>query len=160
VDPDALAARRTRVLLPAIGLVQLPASLTRTVRFFALHRFARRDWSDAENTAAFGALAERPGHGHDYECRVTVSGGLDASLAIVDLTALDRILAEEVTDPLSGRVLNDVVSDFAAPSALPTCEGLARYLYRRIAARLPAGVSLERVRVSEDPTLHAEYREP
>lgn len=138
----------------------MPASLTRTVRFFALHRFARGDWSDAQNAAAFGALAERPGHGHDYECAVTVTGALDATLALTDLAALDRILADEITGPLTGRVLNDVVADFAAPSALPTCEGLARYLYRRIAARLPAGVSLERVRVSEDPTLHAEYREP
>jgi hypothetical protein len=29
-------------------------------------------------------------------------------------------------------------------------------VFRRVAARLPAGVRLERVRIMEDPTLHAD----
>jgi hypothetical protein len=29
-------------------------------------------------------------------------------------------------------------------------------VYSRVAARLPAGIALERVRVAEDPTLYAE----
>ncbi len=137
----------------------MAASLTRTVRFFALHRFARADWDDARNHAAFGALAERPGHGHDYECAVTVTGPLSASLAVVDLPALDRLLGDIVAR-LAGRVLNDVVPDFAAPAALPTCEGLARWVWRQIAAQLPDGSSLSCVRVTEDPTLYGEYTGP
>lgn len=137
----------------------MPASLTRTVRFFALHRFARADWDDSRNAAAFGALAERPGHGHDYECAVTVSGPLPASLAVTDLPTLDRAI-EAVVAPLAGRVLNDAVPDFAAPEALPTCEGLARWIWRQVAAKLPDGVSLSCVRVTEDPTLYAEYTGP
>jgi hypothetical protein len=39
---------------------------------------------------------------------------------------------------------------------LPTCEALAMDVYRRIAARLPRGVTLERVRIMEDPTLYAD----
>lgn len=137
----------------------MAASLTRTVRFFALHRFARADWDDARNRAAFGGLAERPGHGHDYECAVTVTGPLSASLAVVDLPALDRLLGDIIA-PLGGQVLNDVVPDFAAPAALPTCEGLARWIWRQVAVKLPDGVSLSCVRVTEDPTLYGEYTGP
>jgi 6-pyruvoyl-tetrahydropterin synthase len=45
---------------------------------------------------------------------------------------------------------------FAYGRTLPTCEAIAAYLFPRIAARLPAGVVLERVRIEEDPTLYAD----
>ena len=138
----------------------MPASLTRTVRFFALHRMARPDWTDAQNAEAFGALAERPGHGHDYECAVTVTGPLDRWGMVVDLALLDRLLAEEVTAPLAGGHLNVAVAAFAEGRALPTSEALAAHLYDRISARLPSGVTLVRVRIAEDPLLHADYTAP
>ena len=37
-----------------------------------------------------------------------------------------------------------------------TCEAIAAYVYPRVAARLPGGVLLERVRIMEDPTLYAD----
>jgi hypothetical protein len=39
---------------------------------------------------------------------------------------------------------------------LPTCEAVALDVFRRVAPRLPPGVSLERVRIMEDPTLYAD----
>jgi 6-pyruvoyl tetrahydropterin synthase-like protein len=39
---------------------------------------------------------------------------------------------------------------------LPSCEALARYLFMRIASRLPERVTLQRVRVAEDAALFAE----
>jgi hypothetical protein len=39
---------------------------------------------------------------------------------------------------------------------IPTCEAIAAQVYTRVAARLPAGVALERVRIVEDPTLYAD----
>jgi hypothetical protein len=39
---------------------------------------------------------------------------------------------------------------------LPTCEAIAADVFPRVAARLPAGVVLERVRILEDPTLYAD----
>jgi 6-pyruvoyltetrahydropterin/6-carboxytetrahydropterin synthase len=136
-------------------------SLTRTVSFRASHRLANPAWSDAENRARYGWTAESPGHEHDYTCAVTVSGAPDpATGVLVDLALLDRVLAQEVIGPLDGRHLNDVVPPFAEGLALATCEALAQWLYPRIAARIPDGIRLERVRVAEDPTLHADCTGP
>jgi 6-pyruvoyltetrahydropterin/6-carboxytetrahydropterin synthase len=134
----------------------MAASLTRTVGFHALHRYYRPDWSEARNREVFGPLADPPGHGHDYQCAVTVAGRLDESGMIVDLALLDRILQEEVLTPFAGKHFNLDVPAFASGRPLPTCEAIAVYLFRRIAARLPNGVALERVRIAEDPTLYAD----
>jgi 6-pyruvoyltetrahydropterin/6-carboxytetrahydropterin synthase len=134
----------------------MAASLTRTVGFHARHRFYRPDWSEARNREVFGALAASPGHGHDYQCAVTVRGPLDECGMILDLGLLDRILEEEVLTPFAGKHFNLDVPAFASGPRQPTCEAIAAYAFRRIAARLPAGVTLERVRIMEDPTLYAD----
>jgi len=134
----------------------MAASLTRTVSFRALHRYYRPDWSEARNREVFGRLADPPGHGHNYQCAVTIAGRLDETGMIVDLALLDRILQEEVLTPFAGKHFNLDVPAFASGRPLPTCEAIAAYLFRRIAARLPNGVALERVRIAEDPTLYAD----
>ena len=134
----------------------MAASLTRTVSFHALHRFHRPDWSEARNHEVFGPLADAPGHGHDYQCAVTVAGRLDETGMIMDLALLDRILQEEVLTPFAGKHFNLDVPAFASGRPLPTCEAIAAYVFRRLAARLPNGVALERVRIAEDPTLYAD----
>ncbi len=130
--------------------------LTRTVGFRAVHRLYRADWSPERNREAFGPLSDPPGHPHDYTCAVTVTGPLDRVMGMVmDLVELDRILRDEIVTPFEGRNLNQDVAEFAS-GALPTCESLASLVYRRVAPRLPAGVTLARVRVAEDATLHAD----
>jgi 6-pyruvoyltetrahydropterin/6-carboxytetrahydropterin synthase len=130
--------------------------LTRTVGFRAVHRLYRTDWSPERNREAFGPLSDPPGHPHDYRCAVTVTGPLDPAMGmVVDLVELDGILQDEIVTPFEGRNLNQDVAEFAA-GTLPTCESLAVVVYRRVAARLPAGVTLARVRVAEDATLHAD----
>lgn len=134
-------------------------SLTRTVRFRATHRYGKPAWSEAENRARFGPATDE--HGHHYACAVTVRGPVDpATDTVVDLSALDRLLDSEVRDRLDGKALHRDLPEFAAGRAQPTCEALARDLFARIAAGLPAGVVLERVRVAEDDTLYAECRAP
>lgn len=130
-------------------------TLSRSVEFRALHRLHRPDWPPAQNRARFGWTAAAPGHPHTYRCTVTVTGPVDEQIAMVmDLRLLDRIVREEVIDRYEGRLLNTDVPELAG--VLPTCEALARDAFRRIAARLPAGVSLDRVRIAEDATLHAD----
>jgi 6-pyruvoyltetrahydropterin/6-carboxytetrahydropterin synthase len=130
-------------------------SLTRTVSFPATHRMWRQDWTEAQNRAHFGPVAEY--HGHQYSCTVTVAGPLDPVTGmVVDLALLDAILAEEVTGRLGGKRLNTELPEFSSGRPLPTCEALASILYARIAVRLPSGLRLERVRVAEDPTLYAD----
>jgi 6-pyruvoyltetrahydropterin/6-carboxytetrahydropterin synthase len=154
MDHQLLAPGWSGILLFALIMA---STLTRTVTFHALHRYYRPEWSEARNREAFGSLAESPGHGHDYRCGVTVRGTLDQSTGmLVDLGLLDRILRDEVLTHLAGKHLNLDVPAFAYGQMLPTCEAIAAYLFPRIAARLPAGVALERVRVAEDPTLYAD----
>jgi 6-pyruvoyltetrahydropterin/6-carboxytetrahydropterin synthase len=131
--------------------------LTRTVGFRAVHRLYRPDWTEARNLEAFGPLSDPPGHPHDYRCAVTVSGPIDERMGmVVDLGELDRILQEEVVTRLDGKHLNEDVPELAYDRMLPTCEAIAIDVYRRIASRLPRSVTLERVRIMEDPTLYAD----
>jgi 6-pyruvoyl-tetrahydropterin synthase len=83
-------------------------------------------------------------------------GRIDETGMIVDLALLDRILQDEVLDPFAGKHFNLDVPAFAYGNTLPTCEAIAAYVFFRIAPRLPAGLSLERVRIMEDPTLYGD----
>jgi 6-pyruvoyltetrahydropterin/6-carboxytetrahydropterin synthase len=133
----------------------MPVTLTRTVGFRAVHRLYRPDWSETRNREAFGPLSEPPGHAHDYRCAVTVSGPVDQRMAMVlDLAELDRILQEEVVARLDGKHLNRDVPSLAG--TIPTCEALALDVFRHLRPRLPRDVTLERVRIMEDPTLYAD----
>ncbi len=133
----------------------MATSLTRRVTFRAHHHLWRADWGAEQNRAAFGALSQS--HPHEYTCDVSVSGAVDPVTGmLVDLVALDALLAREVTDALDGRDLNREVAPFSSGQPIPTCEALAEHLFGRIAAGLPAGVRLARVRVAEDATLGAE----
>lgn len=135
----------------------MAVSLTRTVRFHALHRLYRSDWTEAQNREFFGSVSEPPGHPHDYHCAVTVQGPIDHSHGmVVDLALLDRILHDEVVASFDGKHLNLDEPAFAEGRMLPTCEAIAAIVFARLAARLPLGIVLERVRISEDPTLYGD----
>jgi 6-pyruvoyltetrahydropterin/6-carboxytetrahydropterin synthase len=132
--------------------------LTRIVRFSAAHRYFRPDWSQERNREVFGACAGEHGHGHNYECAVTVAGPLDPDTGmVINLAEFDRILREEIRDPFDHRFINHEVAAFGPGRLIPTGESLAVYLWERIAARLPTPVVLEHLRVQEDRDLYAEY---
>lgn len=132
------------------------AYLTRIVEFTATHRLRRADWPDARNRATFGGAAAD--HDHRYQVHVTVKGPLVAREGgVVDLAALDRLLADEVTGRFDGRHINEHVPEFADGAMLATGEALAVYLWGRLAGRLPAGAVLHAIRVQEGPHLYSEY---
>lgn len=134
------------------------ARLSRTVCFSAAHRYFRPEWSSDRNAEVFGACSREHGHGHTYVCRVTVRGPLDPETSMVmDLGMLDTILREEIVGTLDHRHLNLDVPEFAYGRTVPTSEALAVFIWRRVAQRLPDGVHLDSVRVSEEPDLFAEY---
>ena len=121
----------------------MPVFLTRTVGFHAIHRYYQPAWSAEQNRARFGRAGEEPGHPHDYTCAVTVTGRPDPETGmIIDLPALDHLLAELVVTPLDGKHINLAVAEFAYGRTLPTCESLAQFLFVRLSVRLPAGVDL------------------
>lgn len=131
-------------------------SLTRRVTFRATHRLGLNTLSEAENRRRFGETANP--HPHDYVCDVTISGHLPPDGGLVDLTGLDRMLAERIVAPLDGQDLNTVDPAWQEGRVLVTCEALAVWCWRRLEGALPTGVELERVRVAEDERLAAECR--
>lgn len=134
------------------------AQLSRRVAFAAAHRYHRPEWTDEHNRAVFGACAHPNAHGHGYTCTVTVAGAIDPVTGmVIDLALLDRILAEEVVARFDHRNINLDLAEFADGALVPTGENLARFIYERVAARLPGPVTLVRVTVHEDATLGASY---
>lgn len=134
------------------------ASLTRIVQFSAAHRYFRPEWSAERNVEVFGHCAREHGHGHTYQCAVTVRGTPDPVTGmVIDLAVLDRVLHEEVVERFDHRHLNLDVAEFAYGRTVPTGEMLCVDIWRRVAPRLPGGCTLGCVRVAEEPLLHAEY---
>lgn len=128
--------------------------LTRAVHFSASHRYHRADWSEEENYRRFGEAARPEGHGHNYRCEVTVRGEIRSETGMVmELPDLDRCLTEEVIARFHNRNINSAVPEFAPGQAIPTTENLAVFVLRAVAARLPPGVSVHRVRIREDRDL-------
>ena len=130
--------------------------LTRIVAFSATHRIRRADWPDERNAREFGRAASE--HGHRYQCRVTVKGPLAAEAGgVMSLAALDQVLAEEITQRLEGRSINQALPEFGEGRRLATGEALAVWVWERVAPRLPRGVTLHAVRVQEGPHIYSEY---
>jgi 6-pyruvoyltetrahydropterin/6-carboxytetrahydropterin synthase len=134
------------------------ASLTRRVAFAAAHRYRRPEWSDEKNESVFGACARPHYHGHSYVCDVTVEGPIDPTTGFaVDLGILDTILTEEVRNRFDHRNINVEVPEFADGVMVPTGENLARFIFDKVASRLPTGNRVTSVTVAEDATLSATY---
>jgi len=130
--------------------------LERSYRFAAAHRYHRPEWSEAENRRRFGKCAIAPGHGHNYRLTVKIAGTVDRQTGfVVDLAALDAVVAEQVVARLDHQHLNHAVEEFSAGREIPTSENLVLWIRDRLAASLPAGARLNEVRVAEDDDLAA-----
>jgi 6-pyruvoyltetrahydropterin/6-carboxytetrahydropterin synthase len=137
----------------------MPSFLTRRVTFAAAHRYRRPDWSEEENVRVFGLCARESYHGHSYVCDVTVTGDIDpATGMIVDLGALDRVLASEVRERFDHRNINLDVPEFADGKLVPTGEELARFIHERVQRALGGPARVVEVVLAEDATLRSSYR--
>ena len=98
-------------------------------------------------------------HGHSFRVEAAVEGSnLGRQQLLVDFHDLRRLL-EEVVEPFDHNCLNEV-EPFTQSS--PTSENIARHIYRSLHAmlpRLPDGVRLAWVSVSESPHTRVVYRE-
>jgi 6-pyruvoyltetrahydropterin/6-carboxytetrahydropterin synthase len=92
-------------------------------------------------------------HGHSYRVRITVRGDVDARLGwVVDFDAI-REAAEPVRAQLDHYYLNEIEG-----LSNPTSEHLARWIWERVAPRLP-GLAV-RIEVMETCTSGARYEGP
>lgn len=95
-------------------------------------------------------------HGHNYRLEITVRGPeLDSQGMLVDFGPL-KALCDEVLDALDHQCLNDLPA-FAVQNV--TAENLAAHIYRSLAGRLPAGVTMGAVRLWETDGSSVTYRE-
>lgn len=138
----------------------MPIRLERRYRFSASHLYRRPEWSEEENRARFGKCANLPGHGHNYRLYVTVAGEPDRETGfLVDLPELDRLVGERVIDALDHQHLNHAVPEFGDGGRIPSSENLVWWIHGRLAGRLPAGVTLVKLRLEEDEDLAGEWVE-
>ena len=129
-------------------------AVTRRFTFSAAHRYARPEWSDAENRAHFGPLASI--HGHTYTLEVTVRGPVDPQTGLViDLEELKQVVGETVIARFDHGFVND--DPAFPPGTLPTTENLVRVMWDLLLAKLGAE-RLASLRLWEDPTLSVDYR--
>lgn len=102
-----------------------------------------------------------PMHGHNWRVTAVVRGArLDADGLLCDFHLVEATL-RDVVAPLHNRSLNEV-APFDALN--PTAEHVAGHIGQRLAAglagRLPAGVGVERVSVTEAPGCRATWINP
>jgi len=117
-------------------------------------------------------------HGHSYRLWVTVGGepvptaGSPKLGMVVDFGDLKRIVGEQIVDRFDHAfVVRRTAENSALVDALaahyggvrvvdwqPTSENLVRHFVELLAPRLPAGVELRAVRLSETASSYAEWR--
>jgi 6-pyruvoyltetrahydropterin/6-carboxytetrahydropterin synthase len=132
--------------------VTAPAYSTRRFTFAAGHRYWVDTWSAAENEQRFGRLTAP--HGHNYTVDVTVRGPIDERTGmVIDLGELKQIVTETVIERFDHADLN---ADTLFRGRVPTTENLALVIWELLAPKL-GSERLWRIRVWEDPTLHADY---
>jgi len=135
--------------------------LTRRYRFSAGHRLHNEALSGEENRRIYGKCNNPHGHGHNYLLEVTVAGRVDPATGMVmDLRALDGIVAAHVLDKLDHKNLNLDMEIFR--TQVPTTENLCREIYKLLRAPLEdaaagRGVQLDRVRLEETSLNSFEY---
>ena len=128
--------------------------VTRKYRFSASHRLHTAELTDERNREIFGKCDNPYGHGHNYEISISVRGPIDPrSGRAVNPAALDRLVEEQVLQPLDHRNLNEEIAEFL--HVVPTTENLAGEIFRRLQARwrgaFPGGPALEKVSIAETP---------
>jgi 6-pyruvoyltetrahydropterin/6-carboxytetrahydropterin synthase len=132
--------------------------LQRRYRFSASHLYRRPEWSEEENRRRFGKCANLPGHGHNYRLFVTVEGTVDPTTGfVVDLGALDGLVAERVLERLDHQHLNAALPEFGEGQQIPSSENLVRWIHGQLASHLPNGAVLTGLRLEEDEDLAAEW---
>ena len=130
--------------------------ITRRACFSSSHRYWLPELSEDENSASFGPCSIAPGHGHNYELIVSMSGQLNEYGMVLNLSDVKHYIKEEITSQLDFRFLNNVWPEFdisQPEGCLPTTESLIRVIWNRLKSHLPV-VAL---RLYENNNLWADY---
>ncbi len=106
--------------------------VTRRYRFAASHRLNSPQFSGEQNRDVYGKCNNPYGHGHDYVLEVGVTGPRDSrSGLVVNLPALDRLVAEKILRDFDHRYFNADVAEFSG-GLVPTSENILRVIEDRL----------------------------
>lgn len=112
-----------------------------------------REFSSAHSLRDYSGKCAKV-HGHNWKVRLTVcTENLDERGMAVDFGNLKAVL-DQVIAPYDHVDLNRV-----APfdSHNPTAENLARVIFEQVAAKLPAGLEVDKIQVWESEKNRVEY---
>lgn len=116
----------------------MKATITKRFRFEAAHQL--QDWPPDHKCSRL--------HGHSYVLEITVSGPIehkgDYPGCIIDFAILGTFVKHYIVDRWDHQNLNEIVG---MPNT--TAEDLAQFIFKELTARLPTGVTLEKVRLYE-----------
>lgn len=130
--------------------------LTRVEHFNAAHKLYNEKWSKEENYKVFGKCANENWHGHNYELHVTIKGDPDPETGFVfNAKTLGDLIKDLIIEKVDHRNLNMDV-DFMK-GKFTSAENFAIAIWEQLAAHLPAGVHLHRIRLCETPKIYVEY---
>ncbi len=132
--------------------------LSQRFEFSASHRLHNPSLSDDENRAKFGKCNNPHGHGHNYELQVTLAGEPDANGVVIDVPAMERVVAETVIDRFDHKNLNVETDEFR--DLIPSVENIAMVIYRLLKPEFDGErARLASVTVWETPKTWCEYSE-
>ncbi|WP_425332608.1 MULTISPECIES: 6-carboxytetrahydropterin synthase [Anabaenopsis] len=125
--------------------------MTVATHFSAAHRLAHPNLSLEKNLEIYGKCGRVNGHGHNYHLEVTLKGEIDPRTGmVVDLGALNRVIADYVLEPFDHGFLNKDVPYFA--EVVPTAENIALHITNLLRSPVEElGARLHKIKLTESP---------
>ena len=131
--------------------------ITRRACFSSSHRYWLPELSADDNAARFGSCSMAPGHGHNYELIVHVTGDIDPETGyVMDMKILKDLIKNEVEDKMDHKNLNEEVAEFF--DLIPTAENMVVVIYNSLKPHLNPEHTLE-VTLYETPRNYVSYSE-
>ncbi|MEY2577804.1 MAG: 6-pyruvoyltetrahydropterin/6-carboxytetrahydropterin synthase, partial [Verrucomicrobiota bacterium] len=133
-------------------------TVSKRLEFSASRRLFVKDWSDAENVAAFGAEASaRYGTGRNYVAYFVFSGAVDpATGMLMNISEIKERVGQVLHDGFDHKFLNEDNPAFA--NVPPTAENVARELFTAAAPLFEEGqAKLVACHLSESEDRSATY---
>jgi len=107
--------------------------LTKIVTFCCSHQLRDPSWSDEKNQDEFGKCSNL--HGHNYKLEVTITGQLNQSGMIMNMTSLGKIIRDKIVRHIDHKTLNTDIVHFK--TNLPTVENMVIYFWDILKPHLP-----------------------
>lgn len=133
-------------------------AVVRREHFNAAHRLYRKDWTDAQNSEAFGKCSLPNYHGHNYELEIKVVGEIDEATGyVMDLKQLSDLVNDRVLERFDHKNLNIDVDEFRTLN--PTAENIAVVIFNLLRPHIAQQHDLF-IRLFETPRNFVEYPVP